>query len=148
MLQPITPGRAEAVRQAFSEAERERGLAPILNSARVGALHGVRTLDWGGHRYRVPPVPYRLGIKLQGLLRDLTELKEGELRWEDQQAVLQRILRESVALFRRCIQPVSRWRRLLWPVLPNPFETASEAEVGQLLAYFSMCRTSSRVRSQ
>ena len=143
MIQPHTEERLAQV-QAALEEELRANQPEIRNLSATGALFGSDTLEYRGRRYEVPPVPFALGVALLELQERAGRL-QGDVAGIDPAAELGAILNRAVAIFPQLVRPVG-WRRLLWPLLPNPFRKASEYEVGELLGFFSGCRMRSRVR--
>lgn len=146
MLEAITPDRLEQVRRAMGE-DTPKAPQKLANARTADLLAGgYQLMEWGGRQYRVHPVPYRLGVRLRALLQETMELDDEQVGASRSGEVVSRICGEAIPLFRRCVLPHHWLRRLLWPLTPNPFSDASEREVGQLLAFFSMCRMTSRAR--
>lgn len=106
-----------------------------------------------GTHYKAPPLSYDIGIQLQEILVEANTLGEREERDEivteaDQKAHMLHLLlcyQRAIALFQRSCYPVAFWKRW-WHKRRNPFITCSGGEIGQLLSFFSTCRTKSRVR--
>lgn len=149
MLHPIAPEARAAVRRAMEEELAASDAPPRLNGEAVQLLFGTQTIELeGGQQYDVPPVPFRIGMQLNEMLQRLIGMKAraAELSEDRQREEIAALCREAIPLFRRCVRPRSHWRRLLWPILPNPFADASEGEIGKLLAFLSACRMTSRVR--
>lgn len=140
MIRPISEAQLEQVQAELRHRERERG-PQTANAGTVLALAEAGAVFFRGVPWRVPPVSYRDGIRLQQLGDRLAALALAGAPDAEQEAVIT----EMVIAFRGLVRPVG-WRRLLGRLLPNPFRRASEAEVGQLLAFFTLCRTRSSVR--
>ena len=97
-----------------------------------------------GRAYGVPPIPYKVGLQFVDVAAKLKEFQKGELTAEtvaDYQAVLATL----PGLIWRHSRPVGRVRRFLkrLGLLRNPFEQATEAELGERLRFFERCRTRS-----
>jgi hypothetical protein len=141
MLRPHTEDRLTQVQAALDE-ELRASQPEVRNLSATGALFGSDTLEYRGRRYEVPPVPFALGVALLELQERAGRL-QGDVA--DPAAELGAILTGAVEIFPRLVRPTG-WRRLVWPLLPNPFRAASEYEVGELIGFFSGCRMRSRVR--
>jgi hypothetical protein len=143
MLRPHTEERLAQV-QAALEEEIRASQPELRNLEPAADLFGEAVLEYRGRTYQVPPVPFVFGVALVALqerIRRMQDAPEGA----DALAELHAVLREAVALFPRLVRHTG-WRRPLGRLLPNPFRTASEFEVGELLGFFSGCRMRSRVR--
>lgn len=125
----------------------------------IRALSGNEQLYFRGRRFKVRPVGFTEGARLSVLeARYANEsLKEKEQRGkrlageivpvtvEDIKEKLD-ILEDTIALFRDLVRPIGLIERLLWRWLKNPFENATEKELGELLGFFFVCRMKSGVR--
>lgn len=141
MIQPTAPERIQQVQDALLAEFRGTGEHPALaNTQNTLALGDATHLEFHGRLYRVPPVPYRAGAQLQELM-DLTRRAGRDWKARDQ------LNGRAAQLFFQLVRPVSRWRRLLWPAVGNPFRQASEEEIQELYLFFFACRTKSTVRS-
>ncbi|HEX2091819.1 MAG TPA: hypothetical protein VHG28_05420 [Longimicrobiaceae bacterium] len=143
MLLPHNEERLAQVQAALAEQARAsepevRNLGPVLDLSRP------LPLEFRGYTYLVPPVPFVFGVRLVGLQERVRRLQD---RPDSPESLdeLQAILEEAVELFPRLARPTG-WRRLFRRVLPNPFRSASEFEIGELIGFFSGCRMRSRVR--
>lgn len=113
-------------------------------------------LKYRTRRFRVPPVPYRDGIRLLALDRHVARL-QAKLNADEKNEInddttlralaeLAETLTELVTLFRALVRPVTLWDRLTWRVQRNPFIDAEASEIGELRRFFSAARTRCRVR--
>lgn len=127
----------ELAREEFQKHMGEREPPVLKNGETVLGLALPDHLDFMGRRYAVPPVPYRAGMRILEIRREIEDADDFETA---------RLFDEAVALFKRLVVPESRIRRWLWRWWPNPFRYVSDTEVGHLLGFFSACRTKSRVR--
>lgn len=107
-------------------------------------------------RFRVPPVPYRDGVRLLVLDRHVARL-QAKLNADEKNEInddttlralaeLADTLTELVTLFHALVRPVTLWDRLTWWLQRNPFLTAEANEIGELRRFFSGARTRCRVR--
>lgn len=139
------------------------------NTSTVLGTTSVSVLEFRGAFYKVKPVGYRPGLQMQtvqfelaGLVRALENLSELPSVMEldpvsagEQAAATDELMEklmekmdEAAQLMKLNCKPLSLLQRLfLWP-LPshNPFSAASQAELGDLLSFFSACRTKSSVQ--
>jgi hypothetical protein len=117
-------GAAELKRERTNSAPRE------INAAHALDLGQRIPLEWDGVTYRVAPISWRDGVRLNVVAG---RIREQEERGENADAVaLVAAVDEALALFHSLLDPR--------PV-ENPFLIATPWEVGQLLAFFFMCRT-------
>lgn len=119
------------------------GLVASLEIANRGAvLHLVDgALVWfRGRIYTVPAVPHLVSMRHGDLVDRLDRAARGEPH--DVPA----LIAANVRLFRRWLRPVSRWRTVPWFLRPNPFRSATIAELGELNALFWIARTRCSVR--
>ena len=130
--------QAALAREARANEPEVRNLGPVQDLSRP------LPLEFRGHTYLVPPVPFVFGVRLVGLQERVRRLQE---RPDSPEALgeLRAILEDAVEIFPRLARPTG-WRRLFRRVLPNPFRQASEFEIGELIGFFSGCRMRSRVR--
>lgn len=140
MLRRLTEAQLEHA-QAELRGEQRPDAPEIANAATVLGLGEAGVLFFRGRAFRVPPVGYREGVRLQQLADRLAALALAAAPDDEQVEAID----EMIAAFARLAHPVG-WRGWLRALLPNPFRHASEVEVGQLLAFFSHCRTRSSVR--
>jgi hypothetical protein len=77
-------------------------------------------------------VSYLNAHRVQQLVRRLEEAGTLETPEERDRAARQ-LVPEATRLIRRHVKPAGWFRRLVWPLTPNPFRKAGPAEVGILL---------------
>jgi hypothetical protein len=125
----------------------------------VEALVGDELLRYRGRRFRVKPVGFIEGARLSVLEtryanltikeKERNEKKERgervELNMDEIKETLD-VLEDTIKLFRDLVEPRGWFERLLWPMLKNPFDNATEKEIGELLGFFFVCRMKSGVR--
>jgi hypothetical protein len=164
---PIAPIPQEQYEEVQAQLRKE--LMPHLegdqirpapaNMLLVKQLGTDTELWFRGRRFRVPPVGFKDGAELSEIEtkfynfavqeKRLAALKEGgdqiDVPYEMLKDQLE-LMEKTVALFRKLVRPWGAIERLLWPFLSNPFEAATETEVGQLLGFFWSCRRKSGVR--
>jgi hypothetical protein len=121
-LQRVQKGRRK-------HENRIRGLGLVIR------LDDGRKVAFRGRQYEVPPVPWPLALEVLEAEQDLAALQASKTpRMSEWRAFQEKVCRLS----RRAMRP-DGWRRWLWPILPNPFRSATSSEVGELLRFFSMC---------
>lgn len=148
-VRPSTPEQVE---------EAQRQLRELLKSSTPEAknvnlaihISGDTFFAFRGRRkFRVPPVPYPEGAKLQALyllFHKLGELPEEEQLGEQANENFVRLASESSQLFWRLVQPCGLLDRIFWRWLSNPFQNISERELVELFNFFFSCRMKSGVR--
>jgi hypothetical protein len=116
----------------------------MLNREAVDHFTPTGTFTYRGRRYTALPVGYLAGVDLQ-----LAQLRAIDLRAApvSREAIRETadLLSDLARIFDAHARPMSLWRRLLRPVLGNPFRSMTESEAGQLHNFFSGCRTRSSV---
>jgi hypothetical protein len=117
-------GAAELKRERTNSAPRE------INAAHALDLGQRIPLEWDGVTYRVAPISWRDGVRLNVLSGRIQELEKGGA--ETNAAELVKTVDEALNLFYMLLDPRPP---------ENPFLIATPWEVGQLLAFFFMCRT-------
>lgn len=116
-----------------------------LNRVALEAMLRGRVLLFAGVLYNVPPVPMLDALELDRLRFENARLAEAE--WTPANHAQQiRIMLAGARLYRRLVRPARGWRRVLWPLMRNPFRRIAADEWGGLLRFFSMCRTTPIVR--
>ena len=104
--------------------------------------------------YTVAPVPYPAGLRLQEihvLIGKLGDIEEQAIKNQDTEQLhvvydrLKEVMTEGRNIYRTLIRPKSLGRRLVWRWLSNPFANCSQTEFGELLNFFSECRTRSGI---
>lgn len=143
MLLPHSEERLAQVQAALAEQARAdepevRNLGPVQDLSRP------LPLEFRGRTYLVPPVPFVFGVRLVGLQERVRRLQH-QPDSPESLAELRAILEEAVEFFPGLARPTG-WRRFFRRVLPNPFRSASEFEIGELIGFFSGCRMRSTVR--
>lgn len=152
-LRLLTPEESEAAQRQYVDeaaaayAQLEGRIPAARNHRYALALQGVSVLQFGARVFHVPPVPYPAGVELQQIQHRLNKLSQGDDTDDAWKRDLLAVLDEAVAVFWDLIKPATPWDRLFWRWRPNPFlDDLSETEIGELLGFFSACRTRSRVR--
>ena len=140
-LSPEDLLRAQKVLREEIAEEAPRYLPKIVNLVHALELDGKAKLPFRGVMYVAPPVPHMEGLTLQLL----SERAVAILKLPDGVDKLRevRLLNEDmVRLYRSLCYPEALWRRVLWTLHlhPNPFRNASEQELKELHAFFSVCR--------
>ena len=138
-VQPLSPERFLEASAAFLAEQGPQQTPEVFNTDAVVGLDGVRVLEYRGRRYVVPPVPFLEGMRLQRIIRDFDRMYNDP---DADDATGLALMRDAVALFAILVR-----RPWYARFLPNPFRRASDAEVGQLLHFFFMCRMSTGVRN-
>lgn len=134
----IQQHQARLAERFADEAGPVRRSPGVVNGEAVRALTLPGVLAYGGRVYDVPPVPFPAGIQL-------VELR-AQLQAATSPAEELRALREMARVMKRLVRPRGALRRATWFLRRNPFRHASEQEIGELLGFFSVHRTQSRVR--
>lgn len=160
----IAEAQLEEGNQRFAENFERDPLAQVppklRNYASMYGLGSDAVLEWRGMYLVIPPIPFREGARLHEMRVRLDQLHRERLRDEKKpdseekeqregmRLMEERMIREEmVTTFKRCVKPRRWWQALAWKVLPNPFRKASEQEMVELLSFFLLCRTKSRLRS-
>lgn len=141
--------RSELIRIAREEYARQMPEPPKRTPERnVGAtlvaLGAERVgIEYGGVRYELRPVSFEDGLRLIGARSAIERLGEVAQPEAGDVEAYRQALRTVVKVAKRYIVPVG-WRK--WLPRRNPWRSATEVEVGQLLGFALGCRTRSRVR--
>jgi len=117
----------------------------------VGAGAGLR-FEFQGREYELRPVSFEDGIRLVEAREAIEKIGNREARegfdLETAEGYI-RALKTVVACTHRYVRPAAGpLHRFFWKRgwMPNPFRSATEAELGTLLGFFLGCRTISSVR--
>lgn len=145
MINQIPQDRLERVQRELM-ASAPRAQEPV-NVQPLMQLGEDQLLEFNGQLLRIPPVPFRAGLRLNELWLRVQTAEQGE-RTGDAAAACARIIAELVRLMGSLARPTGAVRPLLWRLgyRPNPFSLATEMEVGALVDFFVMCRTKPTVR--
>lgn len=128
------------LRDRFKPAEHS-----LQNVDAAMALDQTSVVRYRGRGYRVPPVPYDQGLQLQRLHLELLALTKDEApETAEQLEQVLVILQDLLPLFKQLCRPTALFERLTWR-WRRPFDDASQSELGELLGFFSACRTKSTV---
>jgi hypothetical protein len=163
----VVPFTKEQIERTQAELRSELRLvtgpgeeSPVpVNQHLVEALKGDETLYYRGRRFKVRAFGFIEGARLSVLETRYSNLTvkekarnaqresggQVELNPADLREMLD-VLEDTIALFRDLVVPRGWFERLLWPLLKNPFENATEQEIGELLGFFFVCRMKSGVR--
>jgi hypothetical protein len=134
------------------EAERVGNGSPLLNVRAALALMNTDTLPFRRRVFRVKPVGPEAGLDLYDIQQRIAHLKDQ--KWTPQSSsaehrdVLALMLR-AIALCNTLVAPFTLFDRLTWrwqlthrpPFGPD----TTEGELGDLIAFFSLCRMKSNV---
>lgn len=149
----IAAHTAEQLADYQREVRSKRRKAPrVRNLNAIHALVETRSLVIGRRFYRVPPIGYRAGATLDALRFELERLSDDDVPEAERSALLTAGLDRAVEIIKPLLIPTSgadRWLWRLFRVRRNPLRDATEREIGQVLAFLAVCRTSgpSRVRT-
>ena len=133
------------------DAQREAGLlddgqprprVPEANAALLLRLVEQRVLEFGGYVFRVPPVPFELGMRLH-----LAKEAFDDASQADDTAGVLAAYRDGVQLMKQCVRPRRLYQRIVWALLPNPFRRASNGEFLHLMTFFLASRMISNIRA-
>ncbi len=141
-FRPTPPGQVRAAHNRVAHLLQEEASEP-KNLDAFTDLFGSAYLPFDGQVYEVPPLPVKLGAEMLKLELRLRRLPETLTKPEHIDENLE-IGEAAKALFPKAVRIVG-WRRYISWAMPNPFRNMGEREVGMALAFFSMCRTRSRV---
>lgn len=143
----LLPSNSVAAEEAQRELRRfaTNVTEEIGNVGLASDLTGPAYLVYGRHRYRVPPVPYKLGIELEEIRLKMDQLTTDEMTVE-QNVQLGELYTRAVALFPKLVKPTFGIQILLWRVASNPFRNASPLDVATLIYFFCSCRMRSDLR--
>ncbi len=154
MMQAERPRRA-VVEAMARDGYRERypdgrpSVEPPANVQPALFLLGAesRILPYRGRGYVVGHVSFEDGIRLTLARSAVEALDEAAPTPENTEAYLL-AMRLIVRLAPRYLVPIETVRRFFWRLglRRNPFKDATEREVGQLLGFFLVSRTRSRVQ--
>jgi hypothetical protein len=151
MLRPINPAKMRATQARLAARLTEDGPEPV-NRAFALALQGDAILRFRNRVFRVPPIPYPAGLRLQALHRRLKRVGDSSSADGESDASLRElhaVLDEAARLCWSLCKPVSFVDRLFMRWQSNPFLAASSIEeIGQIIGFFFECRTRSTVRLQ
>lgn len=152
----LVPAQAEELdaTQQYLRSEFRPPQAAVRNVAIAAETTADSYFDFRGVTYKVPAISYAIGVQLQEIHLEIERLSEleqqhGTTTLTKEQAIEQMeklmICYERAArFFHAAAFPLSFWRRWSYK-RHNPFVTCTAKEVGELLAFFSMCRMKSRV---
>lgn len=132
--------------QALLRQQAPKGASHVVKNASFAAdLNEPNYLVYRQRKYKVRPLTFTVGIELQELAVRLESMADQPETNETLQEMLS-ILQDAVALFWAAAQPLGLLRRLTRHWLSNPFETATNQEVAELLGFFLQSRTRSSVQ--
>lgn len=107
------------------------------------------TFVFRGVRYRGRDLSHAEGARLQAIRLEIERLRHAAVATHDEAVAREFRLAQLYAVcavcFYRWARPVRLIHRLLYRILPNPFERMTPVDMGRLLAFFSMCRMRSDV---
>ena len=138
-----------ASREAYLEhfRSREPGAPPanVEPTLQLLGAGGVLCVPYRGVGYALGFVSFADGVRLVRAKAQIEELIDEEVT-EETLAVYLEGMRVVVKMAPKYLRPVGRWRRFVYGVLRvNPFRSATDREVGQLLGFFLTSRMRSRV---
>lgn len=111
------------------------------NLALVLAVLEGKPVWYRGQPYEVPPIPFRVGVRLDALRKAWDAAVDA-----DDAVTILRLHGQVVRALKRLLRPVHPVRRFFWPALRNPFRNASNAEFNDLLGFCLICRMKSTIR--
>jgi hypothetical protein len=151
MLRPINRAKMRDTQARLAATLTDKIPEPV-NRAYALALGGDSILRFRNRVFRVPPISYPAGLRLQVLHVRLRKVASGANADGESDASLRELLAvldEAARLCWSLCRPVSLWDRLFWRWLGNPFlGAASIQELGEIVGFFFECRTRSTVRLQ
>ncbi len=149
MMLAIRSGDVEArARAAYAEHFATAGRAPeptnIGPTLQILGAGDVLCVPYRGVGYALGFVSFADGVKLVRAKAQIEELIDEEVT-DETLAVYLEGMRVVVSMAPKYLRPVGRWRRFVYRALRlNPFRSATDAEVGQLLGFFLTSRMRSR----
>jgi|SRR5687767_1404604 len=133
--------------RAKRQAQRPQAPAPrTQNVQHVLDMGNTVFFIFQGRPYGVPSLPYKAGLQFVEIGAELDRFQKG-LQRKDLPEYRQILSRLARLIWRHC-HPTG-FRRVLrfFGLMRNPFEQATEAELGERLRFFDMCRKrSSEIR--
>lgn len=120
-----TPEQVAAAQSTLYGARKRAQPPKVHNLAAAVALCGGADLMHRGRKYHVPPVSYADGLRLERLLLQIAEGTEPPRKLE----------KRARRLIRRLVRPTGWLRRILWPLLPNPFRRTGPVLTVRLLQF-------------
>ncbi|MFW6012476.1 MAG: hypothetical protein ACOC92_02070 [bacterium] len=122
--------RRSRKRKIAKAARRPRA----VNTENAATLQDTRERVFRGRKYRVPPISFRLGVRVFEHLERLDAIQAA-----DQPAWSQLLdwHTEAARLAKRACRPRSHLRRLFWRLPLNPFRKGTLQEVADLLGFIS-----------
>lgn len=113
------------------------------NAAMLLRLVEARVLEFGGYVFRVPPVPFELGLRLHLVKQAWDKAVD-----DDDPARMSEVFAEGARVMKRCVRPRKLRQRIVWALLPlNPFKRASMGEFLHLVTFFLASRMISNIRA-
>jgi hypothetical protein len=146
---PVSPIPQEVFDKLQSEGMTAalQGAAPPANVGMATTLHDEGALLYRGRLYRVPPVPWRHGVRLMALDFEYRQLMAYEPKGEVAEQFY-RVALELVTLLSLLVRPVAWGERLRRALARHPAPVFADAELEELEAlrsFFSPARTKSPV---
>lgn len=133
------------VAQQFLQESLPKTRHEQANTDTAAGLTQNLVLTFRGHLYKVPPIPYRVGVQLERVRLQMSECEDQD----DTVANLNQfeaMLDGLIPLFKMLVMPVDLIQRIGWRWRKNPFADASAVDVMTLLHFFLLCRTKSSVK--
>jgi hypothetical protein len=119
--------RVTVQRAQHEQAQRIRDLELSIH------MQKGRSFTFRGRHYGVPPIPWRMVLRILALGDRLDSLGKhpSEREWKA-------VHREAMRIFKVLARPKDPLERLFWPFI-NPLSRASHAEVATLLSFTFKC---------
>lgn len=140
-------------REQYARAHPKRTGPPPKprNAAPTLLMLGAERLAFAfrGVAYELLPVSFEDGVRLTEARAAIDAAADDDRLTPEVARDARLALRFVANLATRYLRPLRWHRRILWwlRLRRNPYRSATETEVGQLLGFFSGCRTMSRARS-
>lgn len=152
MLKPSEASKVKAsqarLQGMFKPQKSEvKNIDPAMN------LESTSIMQFRGRLYRVPPVGWQAGLELQRQYLKLQDLQRKEDQIPDDKYAssiehlkeMEILMNRMFRFFKSLCSPMSWWETITWR-FRDPFQDATQQELGEMLGFFFECRTKSSIR--
>lgn len=136
----------DAYLERFPTGRESAAPANVQPTLQVLGAGGVLRVPYAGIDYELGHVSFADGVRLLAAKAKVEVLKVDDDLTAENLTVYLEGMAVVVKMAPKYLRPVSRWRRSVSWLRRNPFRSATDAEVGQLLGFFLASRMRSRVR--